>query len=94
MAKELTDEQVEMEISRLLASDEVKLAKQEVRIKYKRRQYLYQLRWMEKRGKKLMEDGITPENMEDVLFGGTLENMDQKGGTYGDYQYFKGWNNR
>lgn len=76
MAKELTDEQVEMEISRLLASDEVKLAKQEVRIKYKRRQYLYQLRWMEKRGKKLMEDGVTPENMEDVLFGGTLENMD------------------
>lgn len=67
MAKELTDEQVEMEISRLLASEEVQLAKQEVRIKYKRRQYLYQLRWMEKRGKKLIEDGITSENMEEML---------------------------
>ena len=74
MSKELTDEQVEMEISRLLASDEVKLAKQEMRIKYKRRQYLYQLRCMEKRGKKLMEDGITPENMEKELFGETEEN--------------------
>lgn len=67
----LTDEQVEMEISRLLASEEVKLAKMETRIKYKRRQYLYQLRSMEKRGKKLMEDGITSENMEEVLFGGS-----------------------
>lgn len=65
----LTDEQVELEISRLLASEEVQLAKKEVRIKYKRRQYLYQLRSMEKRGKKLMEDGITSENIERMLFG-------------------------
>lgn len=65
----LTDEQVEMEIARLLESEEVQLAKKEVRIKYKRRQYMYQLRTMEKRGKKLKADGITLGNMEKVLFG-------------------------
>lgn len=52
MAKEfLTDQDVEVEIERLLNSDEVKLAKKEQRILYKRRQYMYQLRSMEKRGK-------------------------------------------
>ena len=64
----LTDEQVEMEIKRLLETEEVQLAKKEIRIKYKRRQYMYQLRNMEKRGKQLMADGVTLENMESVLF--------------------------
>lgn len=74
MAKDfLTDEQVEMEISRLLKSDAVQLAKKEIRIKYKRRQYMYQLRNMEKRGKKLQADGITSENIEERLFGCSLE---------------------
>ena len=70
MAKDiLTDEQVEIEISRLLNSDAVLLAKKEIRIKHKRRQYMYQLRSMEKRGKQLEAEGITMENMEKVLFG-------------------------
>jgi hypothetical protein len=70
MAKDyLTDEQVEMEIERLLRSDAVQLARKEIRIKYKRRQYMYQLRNMEKRGMQLKGDGITMENMEEVLFG-------------------------
>ena len=70
MAKDfLTDEQVEYEIERLLQSEEVQLAKKEIRIKYKRRQYMYQLRNMEKRGKQLAEQGVTLENMESVLFG-------------------------
>lgn len=70
MGKELlTDEQVELEISRLLHSDAVQLAKREIRIKYKRRQYMYQLRNMEKRGQKLKAEGITLENMEEKLFG-------------------------
>ena len=74
MAKEfLTDEQVEMEISRLLSSNAVQLAKKEIRIKYKRRQYMYQLRNMEKRGKQLKADGITLENMEEKLFGAILD---------------------
>lgn len=74
MAKDfLTDEQVEAEISRLLRSEAVQLAKKEIRIKYKRRQYMYQLRNMEKRGKQLKADGITAENMEEKLFGTVLE---------------------
>lgn len=74
MAKDfLTDEQVEMEISRLVQSDEVALARREIRIKYKRRQFLYQLRSLEKRGKQLKKEGITMENMEEVLFGAVPE---------------------
>ena len=77
MAKDfLTDEQVEMEISRLLQSDAVQLAKKEIRIKYKRRQYLYQLRNMEKRGKQLKADGVTMDNIERKLFGDILPDED------------------
>lgn len=65
----LTDEQVEVEIERLLNSDDVKLAKKETRIKLRRRQYMYSLRTMEKRGKELSKQGITLENMEEKLFG-------------------------
>lgn len=67
----LTDEQVEEEIERLLDSDDVKLAKQESRIKNKRRQYMYKLRGLEKRGKELAELGINADNMDVMLFGGT-----------------------
>jgi len=70
MAKEiLTDEMVELEIERLWGSEEVKLAKKEMNIKYKRRQYMYQLRCLEKRGKQLMAEGITMDNIESRLFG-------------------------
>ena len=65
----LTDEQVEAEIERLTNSPEVQLARQEQRIKYRRRRYMYQLRNMEKRGKELIESGVTEENLEMVLFG-------------------------
>lgn len=62
MAREyLTDEEVELEIERLTHSKEVKLARLEQRLKYLQRQRLYNLRHLEKRGKKLMEDGITSE---------------------------------
>lgn len=63
---DLTDEQVEMEIQRLNESPAVLLARQEQRLKYKKRQYLYTLRFLEKRGKQLMEQGITYEMMKDV----------------------------
>ena len=69
----LTDEQVEMEIERLLDSEDVRLAKKETRIKLKRRQYLYQLRWMENRGKQLAKEGVTLENIEEKLFGGSAD---------------------
>ena len=63
MAKDygLTDEQVEMEIERLKQSPMVALARREARIRYRRRQYLYQLRDLEKKGKALEKAGITME---------------------------------
>lgn len=60
----LTDEQVEIEIARLLESEHVKLAKLEQRIKNRRRQYLYSLRTMERRGKELSGLGITEESLK------------------------------
>ena len=67
MAKEfLSDEQVEREIERLTNSEAVRLARREQRIKYRRRQYLYQLRDLEKKGKALMEAGITMELLDDM----------------------------
>lgn len=72
----MTDEQVEVEIARLLNSDDVRLAKKETRIKLRRRQYMYQLRCMEKRGRQLAQDGITMDNIEEKLFGDVSE-MDE-----------------
>lgn len=70
MAREiLTDAQVEIEIKRLQNSQEVKLAKKEQNILYRRRQQMYQLRIMEKRGRELMEQGIDFDNIEAKLFG-------------------------
>ena len=63
----LTDEDVELEIARLSESENVKLARAEVRLKYKRRQKLYSLRNLEKRGAELKEAGITYENIEKML---------------------------
>lgn len=59
--KVLTDAEVEQEIERLKDSPEVKLAQKEQRIRYRRRQYLWTLRTMAKRGAELMEAGITME---------------------------------
>ena len=57
----LTDEQVEAEIARLSQSPEVKLARLEERIRLRRRQRLYMLRMYEKKGRELMNAGITEE---------------------------------
>lgn len=62
----LTDEQVEREIERLNASPLVKLARKDLRIKYKRRQYLYQLRDLEKRGQRLQDAGITMDVLNGI----------------------------
>ena len=59
MAKDfLTDAQVEEEIERLRQSPLVALARREQRLRYKRRQVLYQLRDLEKKGAALMKAGI------------------------------------
>ena len=60
----LSDEEVEQEIERLNNSEMVALARREARLKYKRRQYLYQLRDLEKKGKALLEAGITREVLD------------------------------
>lgn len=65
MAKDfLTDEQVEKEIDRLTKSPLVALARREQRLRYKRRQYLYQLRDLEKKGKALQAAGIDMEVLD------------------------------
>jgi hypothetical protein len=60
----LTDEQVEQEIERLNASEAVALARREARLRYRRRQYLYQLRDLEKKGQALLNSGITREVLD------------------------------
>ena len=72
MAKDwLTDQEVESEIESLRTSPMVQLARKEQHLKYKRRQTLYQLRNLEKRGCQLADKGITMDNMAEMLFGST-----------------------
>ena len=67
--KKWTDDQVEAEIARLKESEFVKLARKEKQIKERRRAYMWNLQFLETRGKQLASDGITFENMEERLFG-------------------------
>ena len=73
----LTDEQVEREIARLNASEAVALARHEQRLKYRRRQYLYQLRDYEKKGKALIEAGITREMLDAIYKTEKLEEEEE-----------------
>ena len=71
MAREfMTDEQVDEEILRLKGSYHVKLAKREEAIRNRKRQYMYQLRMYEKKGKALEAQGITFDELENL---GTFE---------------------
>jgi hypothetical protein len=62
----LTDQGVEVEIERLRESPYVKLAKKEEALRYRRRQYMYQLRAYEKKGRKLEAQGYTLDNLEEM----------------------------
>ena len=65
MAREIiTDEMVEEEILRLQSSPLVKLARREEAIRNRRRQYMYQLRMYEKKGKALEALGITMDTLD------------------------------
>ena len=65
MAKKfLTDEEVELEIEELQKSPYVKLARKEQRIRYRRRQFLYGLRDLDKKGRALVEAGVTLESLD------------------------------
>ena len=67
MAREfISDEMVEDEILRLQNSPLVKLARREEAIRNRRRQYMYQLRMYEKKGKALEAQGITLEELEEM----------------------------
>lgn len=59
--KSLTDAEVEAEIEMLRRDPDVSLGRLNERVKYKRRQYLYQLRSLQKQGRELRENGITAE---------------------------------
>lgn len=54
---------MEQEIERLNESEAVRLARLEQRIKNRRRQYMYQLRGYEKRGRQLLREGVTEEKL-------------------------------
>ena len=62
----LTDDAVEAEIERLRKDPNVALARKEERIRYRRRQLLYQLRNYEKKGKALAAAGITIDMLDDL----------------------------
>ena len=67
MAREfMSDEMVDEEILRLQTSPHVKLARREEAIRNRKRQYMYQLRMYEKKGKALLEAGITREILDDM----------------------------
>ena len=61
-----TDADVELEIERLKESKYVKLCKQYDAVQNRRRQYMYSLRSMEKRGKMLYASGITSEYLNEI----------------------------
>ena len=61
--KVLTDAEVEQEIKRLKESPMVTLGKVEERIRFRRRQYMYNLRKYEKRGMELDAAGVTVEKL-------------------------------
>lgn len=65
----LSDDQVEQEIERLTKSPQVALARREQRLRYKRRQYLYQLRDLEKKGRALEKAGITMDVLNGMFNG-------------------------
>lgn len=63
----MNDFEVEKEIENLLESPYVKLAKAEQRMRNRRRQYLYQLRSLAKKGMELAAAGYTMENISELV---------------------------
>ena len=61
------EELIDAEIERLKQTDEVKLAQKYQRLMNRKRKYMADLRWLEKRGKQLMAEGWTIETIK-LLF--------------------------
>ena len=73
MARKITPEElVDAEIERLKQTEAVKLAQKERRLQLRKRRYLADLRWLEKRGKELIAEGWTAETLE-LLYKGIPE---------------------
>ena len=64
---------VENEIARLRKDPDVYLAKTFERVKNRRKQYLYQLRSLKKRGGELRECGVTLEFLQGIMNGDDLD---------------------
>ena len=62
-----TLEEIEEEIKRLRESEHVRLYEKHTRLLNKRRIYMNQLRWEERKGKELAASGLTLDNIEDML---------------------------
>ncbi len=76
MARKITPEElVDAEIERLKHTEAVKLAQKERRHINRKRKYLADLRWLEKRGKQLMADGWTADTLE-LLYQGIPEDAE------------------
>jgi hypothetical protein len=61
------EDMIDAEIERLKKTEEVKLAQKYQRLLNRKRKYMADLRWLEKRGKQLMAEGWTIETIE-LLF--------------------------
>lgn len=66
MKKSLTIEELDLEIARLSASLEVKIAKKEQQIRYRKQQRLFSLQNLAKRGRELMDAGITLDDLREM----------------------------
>ena len=62
-----TIEEIEQEITRLRESEHVRLYKKHTRLLNRRRVYMNQLRWEERKGRELAAQGYTLANVEDRL---------------------------
>ena len=65
--KPTPEELIDAEIERLKQTDEVKLAQKYQRLLNRKRKYMADLRWLEKRGKQLKAEGWTLDTIE-LLF--------------------------
>ena len=61
------DMALETEIARLREDEHVKLARRYEYARTRRKQYLYQLRWYQRKGRELAALGVTMDNLDEML---------------------------
>ena len=71
------EELLDAEIERLKKTEAVRLAQKEQRLLNRKRKYLSDLRWLEKRGKKLLAEGWTIDTLE-LLFRDVPDDLTQE----------------